>query len=153
MTEESIKHITVSGRFFAPTFLNHYISPDVNINGHCLKNNISIQRKLINLYISLILSPWLRDLSTNFTLHSCLFWSIELTENTDPDKNKYSGYSIGFDSCSEFSLSNGFVGKYVISIGVDISLFVLIDNKNKDILNFWWRTNTTIRWYYINSRS
>ena len=38
MAEESIKHITISGRFFAPTFLNHYISPDVNINGHCLKN-------------------------------------------------------------------------------------------------------------------
>ena len=73
MAEESIKHITISGRFFASTFLNHYISPDVNINGHCLKNKISIQRKLINLYISLILSPWLRDLSTNFTLHTCLF--------------------------------------------------------------------------------
>ena len=31
--------------------------------------------------------------------------------NADPDKYKYSGYGIGFDSHSEFSFSDGSVGK------------------------------------------
>ena len=54
--------------------------------------------------------------------------------NADLDKNKYSGYGIGFDSSSEFSFSDWGVGKNVIIFGADRSSSVHIDNKNKDIL-------------------
>ena len=36
-----------------------------------------------------------------------LFGSVKLTMNTDPDKYKYRGYGIGFDSCSEFPFTGG----------------------------------------------
>ena len=63
MSEECIKNITKSDSRFAPTFANQYILPDVNFNGHCLiNNNISTHKKVIIIYISYILSPWLRML-------------------------------------------------------------------------------------------
>ena len=52
MSEGNIENITNSDSLFAPTFVNHYILPDVNFNGHYLINNISITKKVINLYIS-----------------------------------------------------------------------------------------------------
>ena len=56
MSEESIKNITKSESNFGPTFVDHHLLPDMNFNGHCLiKNNISINKKVINLYISYIL--------------------------------------------------------------------------------------------------
>ena len=66
-----------------------------------MDNNISIPKKVINLFISNILNPWLRNLNTNFILKNCLFGSVKLNTNVDPDKYKYSGYCIGFDSRSE----------------------------------------------------
>ena len=35
----------------------------------------------------------------NFTLNGCLFGSVKLPKNAYPDKYKYSGFGIGFDSC------------------------------------------------------
>ena len=99
-----------------------------------MNNNISTAKKVINLYISYILSPWLRHLSTDFTLNNCLFESVKLTENVDPNKSKFSGWSIGFDSRSEFSFTDISMGKNVIIFGADMSSSVYIDNKNKDIL-------------------
>ena len=87
--------------------------------------------------ISYILNQWPRDLNTDFTLVSCLFGSIKLTMNFDPVKGKYSGYSIGFDSRSEFSFTDVSVGKDVIIFVADMCSYmsssVLIDNKIKDI--------------------
>ena len=98
MSEENIENITKSDSNFAPAFVNHHVLPDMNFNGHCLINNISIPKKVIDLYISNILSPWLRNLTIDFPLNNCLFGSVKLTKNADPDKYKYSGYGIGFDS-------------------------------------------------------
>ena len=53
-----------------------------------LKKN-SIPNKVINLYISQALFPWLRNLNTDFALDNCLFGSVKLTKNADPDKYKY----------------------------------------------------------------
>ena len=132
---EIIKNITKSDSNFAPTFPDHHVLPDINFNEHCLiNNNISIPKKVINLYISYILNPWLRNLNIDFTLKNCLFGSVKVTKNADPDKYKYSGYEIGFDSRSEFSFIDGSVGKNVIIFGADISSSVNIDNENKDIL-------------------
>ena len=87
MSEGSIESITKSGSNFAPTFVNHHLLPDVNLNGHCLiKNNISIPKKVINLFISYTLGRQIRNLNTDFTLVNCLFGSVKLTKNADLDK-------------------------------------------------------------------
>ena len=52
--------------------------------------------------MSYTLSPWLRNLNTDFTLDNCFLRSVKLTKNTDPDKYVCTGYVIGFDSCAEF---------------------------------------------------
>ena len=56
-------------------------------------------------------------LNTDFTLENCLFGSVKPTRNDDPDKCKYSGYGIVFDSPLEFSFTDGSVGKNVIIFG------------------------------------
>ena len=57
MSEENIVNITKSDSNFAPTFVDHHLLTDIKFNGHCLINNISIPKKIINLYISYTLSP------------------------------------------------------------------------------------------------
>ena len=112
MPEEKIENINKSGSTFAATFFDHYVLPDTNFNGHFLiNNNISITKKVINLYMPYILSPWLRILNTDFTLENCLFRSVKLTKNADSRKYKYSCYGTGFDSRSEFSYTDGIVEK------------------------------------------
>ena len=44
-----------------------------------------------------------------------------------------SGYCIGFDPCSEFSFTDGSIGRNVIIFGAYMSSSVHVDNKNKDI--------------------
>ena len=135
MSEETIENITKSDGNFAPTFVDHHLLPDMNFSGHCLiKNDISVLKNVINLYISYILNPQLRNLNTEFTLSNCLFGPVKLTKNTYLDKYKYIGYGIGFDSRSEFLFTDGSFGKNVIIFGADMSSYVHIDNKEKGIL-------------------
>ena len=88
ISEENIESIAKLDSNFAPAFVDHHVLPDITIQyGHCLiNNNISIPKKVINIYISYILNQWIRDLNTNFTLGSCLFWSVKLTKNAVLDK-------------------------------------------------------------------
>ena len=58
--------------------------------------------------------------------------NVDPDKNADPDKYKYSGYGIGFDLRSEFSLPDGSMGKNVIIFGVDMSSSVRIDDKKND---------------------
>ena len=106
-SEENIENITKSDSNFSLTFVDHHALPDINFNGHCLINNIYISKKVINLYISYALGPQLRNLNTDFTLGNCLFGSVKLTKNADPDKHKYTGYGRGFDSPLEFLFTDG----------------------------------------------
>ena len=67
MSEENTENIAKSDNNFAPTSVDHHLLPGINFNGHCLiKHNISIPKKVINLYF---------------------FY----TKNTDLHKYKYSG--------------------------------------------------------------
>ena len=75
-----------------------------------------------------------RNLNYDFTLKDCLFGGVKLAKYADPDKYVYTGYGIGFDSRSQFSLLDGSVGKNPIIFGVDMSSSVHIDNKKKYIL-------------------
>ena len=108
MSEENIENITKPDSSFAPTFAGHHVSPDINFNGHCLINNIFIPKKVINIYIYFLNT---KSMVKNFTLNDCLFGSVKLTKSADPDKYKYRGYGIGFDSRSEFSFADGGMGK------------------------------------------
>ena len=97
MSEEYIQKATKSDSDFAATFVNNNLLPDINFNGHSLiNNNISILKKVINLYIFYIINPWLRNLNSYFTLNSCLCESVKLNKSADLDKYKYTGYGIGF---------------------------------------------------------
>ena len=71
----------------------------------------------MNLYIPYKLNSQSRNLSTYFTLNNCLFGSVKLTKNADPDKYKFRCYDIGFDTRSEFPFTDE-----------------SIDNNNKGIL-------------------
>ena len=102
MSEENIENITKSDCNFAPTFFDQHVLPAINFNGQCLINNISIPNKVINIYTSYILNHWPRDVNTDFILGSSLFGFAKLTKNVDLDNNKYSNYSIWFDSFSKF---------------------------------------------------
>ena len=134
MSQKNIENIIKSGSNFAPTFVDYHSF--LNFNGHCLINNISVPKKVINLYISYTLGPHLRNLDKDFilTLGNCLFESLKLTKNAGLDKYKYSGYGIGFDSRSEFSLPESTMGQNFIIFGADMSSSVHIDNKGKDNL-------------------
>ena len=67
------------------------------------------------------------------TLENCLFGSVTLTKNADIDKYGYSGYDIGFDKNTSFSVGNE-IGKNLITFGVDMSSSTKTDNRKKDIL-------------------
>ena len=64
-------------------------------------------------------------------LRNCLLGSVTLIKNADIDKYEYSGYGIGFDRRSSFSVPNGQLAQNVITAGVDISFSSLIDHKKK----------------------
>ena len=81
-----------------------------------------------------MLGTWSRHLNTDFTLDDCLFGAVKLTNNADPGKYEYSGYSIGFDACSQFLLSNGEWGKDDVILGVDNSSSIHADNRKKCIV-------------------
>ena len=68
------------------------------------------------------------------TLVNCYFGAVSITKNADIDKNKYSGYGIGFDRTGVYLLPDGSFGRNVVIFGVDMSSSVHVDNKGKDIL-------------------
>ena len=67
-------------------------------------------------------------------MKDCLFGGVKLAKNADPDKYVYSGYGIGFDSRSVFSIPHGSMGKNVTIFEIDMSSSVHVNNKKKDIL-------------------
>ena len=74
MSEENIENITKSDSNFAPTFVDNHLLPDMNSNGHCLiKNNISVPKKVVDLYISHTLDPQLKNLN-RFYIRELLIW-------------------------------------------------------------------------------
>ena len=81
MSEESIGYITQSDKTFKPSFVDHHLLPDINFNEHCLINNIYIHKKVISIFVSYPLTPWLRNLNIDFTLNNYLFGSVKRTES------------------------------------------------------------------------
>lgn len=89
-------------------------------------------------------SYWSQDVNLSLTLKYCLFGTVKLTKNDDPDKCSYSGYGIDFDSCSLFSFPTFDWSKNLVIFGVNnISLFH-IDNKKARYLSPWYSSNTIV---------
>ena len=84
----------------------------------------------MSLYIYYTLSPWLRNLNTDFTLKVCLFGSVKLTENADPDKYK----NLAATAQDLILVQNFHLQMDAWKNGADMSSSWHIDNKNKDIL-------------------
>ena len=104
----------------------------MEIKENCLKQDkvILASKNVVNLFIVYELDTWSRDLNAGFFfLKYCLFGAVKLTKNADPDQYSYSGYDIGFDSHSHFSIPNFEWGKNTFFFGVGNSLPVHVDNK------------------------
>ena len=87
-----------------------------------------------------------------FYFKNCFFGGVKLAENADLDKNGYGSYGTTFDSRSEFSLSDGSMGKNVIIFRADMSSSVHTENKGrKNILIY--RIGSMQGLDYVNSRS
>ena len=57
MLEGNIENINKLDSNLAPKFVDHYSLPDINFNGHCLISNISVPKKVTNIYIPYKLNP------------------------------------------------------------------------------------------------
>ena len=84
-----------------------------------------------------------KTIKTHPALVNCLFGAAIITKNADIDKNKYSGYGIGFDRTGVYLLPDGCFGRNVVIFGVDMSSSAHVENKGKDILIL--RSNARIR--------
>ena len=133
MLQESIKNSHTSDTTFAPKLVGKYRFNTMKFKGILLKqDSVSfLHKKVVNLYIFDTCSKYL---NTDFTLINCLIGTVNLTKNTDPNKNNYSDYGIGFDSRSQFSWADGSKGKNVIIFEADNSSYVHIDGRNKNII-------------------
>ena len=82
----------------------------LEFRGSCLKQDKSTfnHGKIVNIYIVYELDK--TYVKTNPTLVNCLFGAVSITENSDIDKKKYSGYGIGFDRNGVYLLSDGSLG-------------------------------------------
>ena len=79
----------------------------VDFSGNYFKQNkiIHPNNPIVNIYIVYKLHPISYSRNTDFTIQNALFGAVKITEDaTDSDHNKYTGYGICFDECSEFSL-------------------------------------------------
>ena len=81
--------------------------------GSCLKQKDATFTPpiIINFFIVYELDTCSWDLNSDFPLKDCLFGGFKLTKNADPDKYVYTGYGIGFNSRSGYSLPDCSVGK------------------------------------------
>ena len=135
LSAESIKPPTTSDNSLTPA-LNYYgTKTRVKFTGSCLKQSkISYNHgKVVNIYIVYELGAS-NSHNNDPMLKYCLFGAVTLNKNADIDKYGYSGYGIGFDRRSSFSILGNRFGQNVLIFGVDMSSSARINNKKKDIL-------------------
>ena len=134
MSDEVIKPPTTSNNSLPTTlkYTGKWIY--VKFNGSCLKQDkVTFNHgKIVNTYIVYDLKSIL-NYSSDISLQNCLFGAVKLTKNDDIDRQKYSGYDIGFDGKGTFSFSSDRFGQNIIIFGVDLKS-VHVDNKKKYIL-------------------
>ena len=137
MSQESIKNPHTSDVNFALKTIWDYQIRKVKFRGICFKQDTVsfLHKKVVYLYIFLCeLDSWSNDLNTCFILGYCLFGAVKLIKKADPDKYNYSGYGIGFDSCSEFSWTDGSIEGPTKDLDNEkLNILLILQNKEKDL--------------------
>ena len=133
-SDETIKAPATSNNSLNPKVGYYGTKTRLEFRGSCLKQDKSTfnHGKIVNIYIVYELDKI--HLKRHPTLVNCLLGAVSITKNADIDKNKYSGYGIGFDRTGLYLLASGRFGRNVITFGIDMSSSVRIDNKGTDIL-------------------
>ena len=132
LSNENISSIT---GFRYPQLIYDNSRTKVSFYGNVLKQNeTAFCGPLVNIYISYRLSA--KTNNSNIVLENCLFGAMSITKDDDPDKYKYSGYGIGFDSKGSYTHPDGGYGKNVIIFGADMSNSKHANNKAKNVLVF-----------------
>ena len=132
---DEIKLLFENNNSLAPKLSYFGTKAGVKFNGSCLKQDkiTYTHGTIVNIYIVYELSSSL-NYNDNITLEKCLLGAFKLTKNADISKYKYFGYGVGFGGHGSFSFPSGGFGCNVIMFGVDMSSFIHVDNKEKDIL-------------------
>ena len=112
LSNESIKP---SDNSFAPLIAYYDYNITVKFNGSILRQPkvTYTHKKEVNIYIVYQLSTSSSN-NNDPTLKNCLFGAVTFTKNVDIEKYKYSGYGIGFDRRSSYSLPGGGYGQNVL---------------------------------------
>ena len=107
MSEESFKTLVTLDSSSAPKLpfiYNKVMGPKFK-GIYLIKDNTLFTHRNVEYFLIVDkLDVLSRDLNINLTLDDWLFGTLELTKNADPDKYEHSGYSIGFNVCSQLSL-------------------------------------------------
>ena len=75
----------------------------LKFTGNCLKQEdrtAYTPNNVVNLSIVYELDRWSQELNAKFTLKDCFFGNVNISKTANPNKYSYSGYGVGFDSCS-----------------------------------------------------
>ena len=139
MSNEKIKHPVTADKCLSPKLA--WISESrirLRFTGSCLRQEFPTYtvNSVVNLFVVYELDRWSQDFNAKFTLKDCLFVGVKLTKNDNSNKYSYSGYGIGFDSCSIFSIPNVDWGKNAVIFGIDMGSFVHANNKSKDTVRY-----------------
>ena len=111
LSDENITAPTTSDYKLNPQLSYFGTKTRLDFRGGCLKQDkITFNHgKIVNIYIVYELDK--TYVKTHPTLVNCLFGAVSITKNADIDKNKYSGYGIGFDRTGIYLLTDGSFGK------------------------------------------
>ena len=113
LSSESIKPPTTSGNSIILKVSYYCTKARLAFRESCLKQDKSTfnHGKIVNICIVHELDS--TYVKTHPTLVNYLFGAVSITKNADIDKNKYSGYGIGFDRTGVYLLSDGSFGRNV----------------------------------------
>ena len=146
VSNEIIKPPTTTDDSLAPALTYIGIKTREKLNGGCLEPDkiIFTHGATVNIYNVHEIS--LFDSNSNYpTLENFLFGAVKLNQNSDIDKYKCFGDSIGFDRRRTFSFPTAGFGSNVIIFGVDMSSFVHINNKKKYIVIYFVLCRTWVK--------
>ena len=124
MPNEKFKPPYAANENLSPKLVWYNFQIKLKVKGSCLKQEetaVFNLKNVVNLFIVYELDTRLTDINTDFTLNIFLFGAVKPTKNADPDKYKYRGYGIGFDSRSYYTLPNNTTRRNVIIFGADMS--------------------------------
>ena len=117
LSDKTIKPLATSDNSLNPQVSYFGTKVRLEFRGSCLKQDKSTfnHGKIANIYIVYELDK--TYVKTHPTLVNCLFGAVSITKNADTDKNKYSGYGIGFDRTGIYLLPDASFGRYVVIFG------------------------------------